>query len=62
MNLEKRMMGRRDPEVSTIGLGRMRMSCACGSANDLSEIDDAATHIPVQGARHPEALEQMTGR
>ena len=30
--------------------------------NDLREISDAASKIPVQGARYPERLEQMTGR
>jgi aryl-alcohol dehydrogenase-like predicted oxidoreductase len=30
--------------------------------NDLREINDAASKIPVQGARYPERLEQMTGR
>jgi len=30
--------------------------------NDLREITDAASNIPVQGARYPERLEQMTGR
>ena len=29
--------------------------------DDLSEIDDAASKITVQGARYPEKLEQMTG-
>jgi aryl-alcohol dehydrogenase-like predicted oxidoreductase len=29
--------------------------------DDLREIDSAASKIPVQGARYPEALEQMTG-
>jgi aryl-alcohol dehydrogenase-like predicted oxidoreductase len=29
---------------------------------DLSEIDSAASAIEIQGARYPEALEQMTGR
>ncbi|TAN03033.1 MAG: aldo/keto reductase, partial [Rhizobiaceae bacterium] len=29
---------------------------------DLREIDRAASKIPVQGARYPERLEQMTGR
>jgi aryl-alcohol dehydrogenase-like predicted oxidoreductase len=29
---------------------------------DLSEIDSAASKIPVQGARYPERLAQMTGR
>jgi aryl-alcohol dehydrogenase-like predicted oxidoreductase len=32
------------------------------SADDLSEIESAAQEIEVQGARYPEALEQMTGR
>lgn len=30
--------------------------------DDLREIDDVASTITVQGARYPEALEQMTGR
>jgi aryl-alcohol dehydrogenase-like predicted oxidoreductase len=30
--------------------------------NDLREIESAAAKIPVQGARYPEHLEQMTGR
>jgi aryl-alcohol dehydrogenase-like predicted oxidoreductase len=30
--------------------------------DDLSEIESAASHIEVQGARYPEHLEQMTGR
>ena len=32
------------------------------SADDLNEIDSAASKITVQGARYPEKLEQMTGR
>jgi len=32
------------------------------TAEDLSEIDRAASQIKVQGARYPEKLEQMTGR
>jgi aryl-alcohol dehydrogenase-like predicted oxidoreductase len=32
------------------------------TANDLREIDSAASQIAVQGARYPEALERMTGR
>jgi aryl-alcohol dehydrogenase-like predicted oxidoreductase len=32
------------------------------TADDLREIDDAASKITVQGARYPEKLEQMTGR
>jgi aryl-alcohol dehydrogenase-like predicted oxidoreductase len=32
------------------------------TSHDLREIDSAASQIPVQGARYPEALERMTGR
>jgi hypothetical protein len=32
------------------------------TAEDLREIDSAASRITVQGARYPEQLEQMTGR
>jgi aryl-alcohol dehydrogenase-like predicted oxidoreductase len=32
------------------------------TADDLREIDSAASKINVQGARYPEKLEQMTGR
>ncbi len=32
------------------------------TADDLREIDGAASNITVQGARYPEKLEQMTGR
>lgn len=32
------------------------------TADDLGEIDRAASHITVQGNRYPEHLEQMTGR
>ncbi|HTR38389.1 MAG TPA: aldo/keto reductase [Bryobacteraceae bacterium] len=32
------------------------------TAEDLRDIDAAASKIPVQGARYPERLEQMTGR
>jgi aryl-alcohol dehydrogenase-like predicted oxidoreductase len=32
------------------------------TTHDLQEIEDGASHIDVQGARYPEALEQMTGR
>ncbi len=32
------------------------------TADDLREIDEAASEIKVQGARYPEHLEQMTGR
>ncbi len=32
------------------------------TAEDLREIDDAASRIQVQGARYPENLERLTGR
>jgi aryl-alcohol dehydrogenase-like predicted oxidoreductase len=32
------------------------------TSDDLREIDSAASKIPVQGARYPENLEQLTGR
>jgi hypothetical protein len=32
------------------------------TAADLREIETAASRIPVQGARSPEHIEQMTGR
>ncbi len=32
------------------------------TTDDLSEIESAASQIPVQGARYPEALERMTNR
>ena len=32
------------------------------TAEDLSDIENAASRITVQGARYPERLEQMTGR
>jgi aryl-alcohol dehydrogenase-like predicted oxidoreductase len=32
------------------------------TADDLREIDSAASQITVQGARYPEELEKMTGR
>ncbi|MDA8413084.1 MAG: aldo/keto reductase [Desulfobacteraceae bacterium] len=32
------------------------------TAEDLRQIEDAAAHITVQGARYPEKLEQLTGR
>jgi aryl-alcohol dehydrogenase-like predicted oxidoreductase len=32
------------------------------TADDLRDIEDAASKIKVQGARYPDKLEQMTGR
>jgi aryl-alcohol dehydrogenase-like predicted oxidoreductase len=31
------------------------------TADDLREIEDASSRIPIQGARYPEAIEKMTG-
>jgi aryl-alcohol dehydrogenase-like predicted oxidoreductase len=31
------------------------------SVDDLREIEDASSRIPIQGARYPEAIEKMTG-
>ena len=32
------------------------------TANELREIDHAASQVTVQGARYPEHLEEMSGR
>ena len=32
------------------------------TADDLRDIESAASKIKVEGARYPEALEQLTGR
>jgi len=40
-----------------LGAARIQLS-----ADDLREIDRAASHIEVQGARYPEHLQQMVGR
>jgi aryl-alcohol dehydrogenase-like predicted oxidoreductase len=32
------------------------------TANDLAEIESAASQITIQGARYPEALERMSNR
>jgi diketogulonate reductase-like aldo/keto reductase len=31
------------------------------TVNDLHDIERAASHVTVEGARYPEALERMTG-
>jgi aryl-alcohol dehydrogenase-like predicted oxidoreductase len=31
------------------------------SSDDLREIEEASSRIPIQGARYPEAVEKMTG-
>ena len=54
------------PIPGTTKLARLEENLAAASlelsAADLSEIDEAARKIPLQGARYPEKLEQMTGR
>jgi aryl-alcohol dehydrogenase-like predicted oxidoreductase len=54
------------PIPGTTRLGRLDENIASTTIRltpgDLSEIDDAASKITVQGARYPEKLEQMTGR
>jgi hypothetical protein len=44
----------RDPERGT------RHAAAAGTSTELSELDDAASKIQVQGGRYSEAAEQMT--
>jgi aryl-alcohol dehydrogenase-like predicted oxidoreductase len=39
-----------------IGAAAIRLT-----ADDLREIESAASHITIQGARYPEQLEQRTG-
>lgn len=68
--MQKRKLGNSHLEVSAIGLGCMGMSYGYGpaadsvelTADDLREIDSAASEITVQGARYPENLANMTGR
>ncbi|HWB31107.1 MAG TPA: aldo/keto reductase [Vicinamibacterales bacterium] len=31
------------------------------SVDDLREIDDVSSRVPIQGTRYPEAIEKMTG-
>jgi aryl-alcohol dehydrogenase-like predicted oxidoreductase len=54
------------PIPGTTKLGRveenMRAAEIALTAEDLREIDNAASSIPVQGARYPEELERMTYR
>ena len=54
------------PIPGTTKLHRLEENIGAGaielSSDDLREIDSGASEIKVQGARYPEALEQMTGR
>jgi aryl-alcohol dehydrogenase-like predicted oxidoreductase len=54
------------PIPGTTKLNRLDENIGAASvelhADDLREINDAASEIPVQGARYPDKLEQMTGR
>jgi aryl-alcohol dehydrogenase-like predicted oxidoreductase len=54
------------PIPGTTKLARLEENIGAGSVEltpaDLREIDDAASNIPVEGARYPERLEQMTYR
>jgi aryl-alcohol dehydrogenase-like predicted oxidoreductase len=104
--MQKRALGKRNLEVSALGLGCMSMSFGYGppadkqemialawllaqkpwivpipgttkrhrleenlgaaamrlTADDLREIDRAASEISVQGARYPDRLQRRTGR
>ncbi|HEY8835046.1 MAG TPA: aldo/keto reductase [Chthoniobacterales bacterium] len=54
------------PIPGTTKLHRLEENIGAASVeltpDDLRDIDDAASHITVQGARYPEKLEAMTGR
>jgi aryl-alcohol dehydrogenase-like predicted oxidoreductase len=54
------------PIPGTTKLNRLEENIGAASvelnADDLREINDAASEITVQGARYPDKLEQMTGR
>ena len=54
------------PIPGTTKLGRLEENLAAVAveltADDLRDIDEAASRITVQGARYPEAMERMTGR
>jgi aryl-alcohol dehydrogenase-like predicted oxidoreductase len=54
------------PIPGTTKLARLEENIAAAAVEltpeDLAEIDTAASHIAVQGARYPESLERLTGR
>ena len=60
--MQNRKLGNSNLDVSAVGLGCMGMSFGYGPADDLREIDAAASKTTVHAARYPENMEQMTGR
>ena len=54
------------PIPGTTKLGRLEENIGAAAveitSDDLRDIESAASKIPVQGARYPEQIEQMTGR
>jgi hypothetical protein len=67
--MQQRKLGKRNLEVSAIGLGCMGMSFGYGPAKDKQEMisligtaNRSASEIAVHGARYPEHLAKMTGR
>jgi aryl-alcohol dehydrogenase-like predicted oxidoreductase len=54
------------PIPGTTKLNRLEENLGAAAVDlapdDLREIEDAASRIPVQGARYPDHLEQLTGR
>jgi aryl-alcohol dehydrogenase-like predicted oxidoreductase len=54
------------PIPGTKRLGRLEENLGAADvelgADDLAEIENAASEVQVRGARYPEHLERMTGR
>ena len=66
--MQQRRLGNSNLEVSALELGCMGMSQNYSlppairlTADDLREIESAASHITIHGARYPEQLEKRTG-